>query len=253
MSYRSYLAEIHAGLGYLATWLPSFPIQLGDVARFTAGQLHRVCSISDLGIGYVPLHSNTKTDYRYMTRNAVHLAAKGEITAPIDGGGASSPLGMLVSFSRAGAVMFEAHGCASTSIADIHTLGAIILKRYLAGEWDAGLFVVTETVSATSATILISGGDKATLDLKSSAGWTMGGSEMIPVNAKLEATASSGLTTVMLSKKGLVPLYRAWGVRRRAFGLRAATFSLRGAASNGDSSMRELSPDDLFVTDSVPP
>jgi hypothetical protein len=241
MSYRSYLAEIHSGLGYLATWLPSSPIGIGDVARLVNGELHRVCSIADFGIPYVPLRSRSSASYRYMTRNAVHLAVKGAASLLPESSTSVSPLAILVSFSRAEAIMFEAMECTSTSIADMNALRFSILKRHSAGEWSTELFVVTETVYAKSTTILISGDDQATLDLKSSTEFKLGAAKIFSVSAKLEATAYSGLSLMVLAESGLVPLYRAWGLKRRALGMgRPCIFRLGRCLPGGRSPLANL-------------
>ncbi len=146
-----------------------------------------------------------------------------------------------VVFTRANAVVFVAAGCKTTLIEQLDTLGRRILELYKSGDWPKNHGVITELVTAGSATILISASDSAHVDLSAKAGIAPAGLTLADTSAEFQIASSTGVATQILVASQLTPLFRASAVRRHIF-------SSPGFDSRGTDSVRRREPEeDVFA------
>src|SRR5258708_26993087 len=120
MLHKTYAAELHSALGYLATWLPTSELQLGDLLVATGdGGLARVGHVRDHGLSFTTHPGSSRAIYEYASSGAVSIIQK--IAGQVVPGSslADADAGLVLKFSRANAIVFEASGCSSAGIADL--------------------------------------------------------------------------------------------------------------------------------------
>jgi hypothetical protein len=245
MLHKTYAAELHASLGYLATWLPTSKLTLGDLVAAGDSGLVRIGHIRDHGLSFTPHAGPSRATYEYASSGAVSISQKLAGQAMVGSSLADSEAGLVIKFSRANAVVFEASGCSSAAIADLISLGRAVEKRYAAGEWDRNWMLVTELVSAKGATIIVSGSQSAQADLKVGGTIGQGVVKLSDVDAKLEFKRVVDIGFKIIASTGLTPLYRAAGIKRSWLG--KAQFRPRSAKPTGDedTGFANVTPDDF--------
>lgn len=221
------MTEIRKETRYSATWLPIAPVSLGDVGRLNGYQYVPVTTLKDLGFSFDVEKGTVNADIDYYSKGAVSSEVKLAGRTPPPG----SPLvhgkvGVTLSFKRAGAIVFAASGCRSNRIRDNKSLGDIILQRFHDGLWERDLVVVTEVVSASTATILVASSAGAQVDLVAEGKVTTPSVSLADASARFYTASSRAIGFNVIGGKNLTPLFRAGGIKRTF--LRRASF--RGAA-----------------------
>src|SRR5262249_49501242 len=151
--HKAYVSELYRSLAYLATWLPTSELQLGDIVAASDAGLTRIGHVREHNLSFRPHAGTTRAVYEYASSGAVSITLKLAGQVVIGTTLADTEAGIVIKFNRSDAILFEASGCVNTTIADIGEFGRAVEKRYGAGEWDAGWLVVTELVKAKGATI----------------------------------------------------------------------------------------------------
>jgi hypothetical protein len=243
---QQYTRELRDELGYLPTWLPITHVSPGGVGRIVDYQYTHVGTLADFGITYEIEDGDARADFEYQSAGSVSAAVKLAGEAPAAGSTlATADAGIALDFSKEHAIVFRATGCRSTRIKNQLALGAAVLAKYQTGAWPDDLVVVTEAVSAASATIVISSGDKAHLDLRASGKADAAGLHLANAEAKLQIARESNIGTKIIAEAKLTPLMRTSGVRKRI--LRDAVFRSERAVPTGTG--EELAFDDVEYED----
>lgn len=245
----NYCREVGQQLRYLATWLPQTPIAIGDIGELRDGVFEKVGSLRDRGIAFETQRTIAQARIRYVSETGVSMYYKAAgHTPPLGCSLQQNEAGCVVRFSKANAIFFEATGCAMTSIAGLRSLYARVLSDFMAGEWNARQFVVTEVVEATAATILIGGSTGGTVELFGSAELSSG-SSLANATLGLGTRRSDGMATEIVAVASLTPLFRACGVRRKLWGNPAIEHKNVGGVGSGASewTVSELDYDEIAV------
>jgi hypothetical protein len=227
MLHRQYIEEIHRNIGYLPTWIPSTYLQVGDVVVFENGGFRRVNRLHDLGI-----EARFETDlslvtYDYASAGAVTIRAKAAGDDPAAGSTlGKTDAGLFVEFSRANAILFRAEDCQVSSIVNQDSLGKEIEFRYEKGDWSKDRFIVTEVVSAASATIIISSASNAKLDLVARGSVKGGTLSLADVKANFDVVSFTDIGIKIVADTDLTPMFRSSGIMKRLF--RRSVFAGRG-------------------------
>ena len=238
MLYKNYITEIHHNLGYIATWLPSVQMELGDVVTFGDAGFQRVAGLKDFGIKFKTRSDTNLSTYDYSSAGAVAIVANVGAQARIPGSKGGKPQAKVtVQFNRANAVVYHAVGCQASAIADQDGLGREITFRYENDKWPKERFVVTELIKARSATIVISGTAGAKLDLVAKGAIQASSINLADVRAKLEIASSTNIGLQIVAQSDLTPMFRASGMRLRF--LRSAKFGNRGKSLTDKPTARE--------------
>lgn len=227
-SWRNYSAEIESNLDYLATWLPSAAIALGEVGYARRGGFERVGSLSDYGMDITEQESGNVGSITYASRDAV--------TVELEKGGASGiGSGVLdISFRRADAVLFSSVECRLRRLLVTPTLIETLAARSEAGTWDNNLAIVAEIVTAGRTTVLIASSATAMARLSADAGVAATSLGLNELAAWARLSRAQDLSLQVAGAVGITPLYRARRLRRSWFGGR----SLRSEeADEGDAAM----------------
>jgi hypothetical protein len=211
-----YAREIHEQFGYLATWLPTANIQVGDVGSIQDGIFEKSGSLKDHGISFSSHEDPQTGDIEYASSDAVTIeviaAGAGSATA-LAGSIVTAKASIAVSFRRANAVLFQASKCRTISISNLSVATSTILDQYRAGKWPKDLVVVTEVVIADAATILISSGAGAHIKLSAKADLGASEAKLANADAGLTVDSSSAIGTHIIAQKGTTPLFKAGGIK----------------------------------------
>jgi hypothetical protein len=128
-----------------------------------------------------------------------------------------SPIPVQVLFKHSDAVLFQASNCQISSIANLQTVANEIIARFRQGKWAFGEVVITELVTARAATILISNGQNARIDLAIKAQASANKATLLDTEAKIDVARASGIGTRIVAAAGLTPLFKANGIKKIPF------------------------------------
>jgi hypothetical protein len=177
-----------------------------------------VTSLTNLGIPFKTRDVSEAADYEYTSRGDAqiqfHTAANTAAIGAVIGN--ANPKASVL-FKRANAVLFLAKGCTTTTIDQQDRLGQQILGLYEAELWPKDHVVITELVTAGSATILVSASEGAKADFSADVAIAPQGISLADASAGLQIANSYGVATQILASRQLTPLFRASGVRRNWF------------------------------------
>jgi hypothetical protein len=234
-----YTREMRRHFNYSATWLPTANVCVGDVGILTGGEYQRVGFLADFGIEYTTIAAPTIAALSYASANAVNMTVKLAGAVPIPGSALSpADAGIQLTFGAENAVFFQAADCASTSISNLVALESQIIARNGEQAWPADYVVIIEVLHAQCATIVISSSDNAMVELKARATVEISSATLADTNAGLQIAQSRNIGTQIIARGGLVPLFKAYGLRRRLFG--RPKLAARGTAESGDMKERPV-------------
>ena len=247
-TYEQYTAELNEQFGYLATWLPNVRLQLGDVGILKRDRFEFVTNLSNLGITISVRDTGDAANYQYVSANGANI----DFDTAGDAAGVGSALGKSaakasVTFKRANAVVFLAKGCKSTFIDQQDALGKQILARFLSGDWKQEYAIVTELVSAESATVIVSSSSDAKVEFSAESKLAPTGLSLADASVGLQVARSSGVATQIVASANLTPLFRASGLRQRLFG--GTSFGTRSGAAETHVAKSELRFSDIDYSD----
>jgi hypothetical protein len=212
-----YAKEIHDQFGYLATWLPTANMQVGDVGTINDGIFDKKGNLKDLGITFSSQADPQMGDVEYASTNAVSIEFKAAGDAPVSGGGATADASVGISFTRPDAVLFQASGCNTLTISNLPKVTDDILSKYRAGDWPSDWVVVTDVVSSAATTVLISSGANAHIDLSAKGDLGTSKASLASADAKFAITKSSSIGTHIVGAKKSTPLFKASGINTHFF------------------------------------
>lgn len=216
---RKYTRELRNQFGYLATWLPGTPIELGDIGILKRNTFTKISNLSDLNIEFDIEKDTTKSDIEHSSQGAVSIITKASGTVAPQGSTLGDiDAGITVEFSKENAILFKANGTLSPVIKNQIKLGREILELYRNGQWDKDWVVITELVVADSASILISSSSKSKIELKAKGEVKASNIDIADADLGLEIAYSKDLSTNIIAESSLTPLFRAKSVKGRLFG-----------------------------------
>jgi hypothetical protein len=184
-------------------------------------------------------------DYDYASAGGAEI--KFYTDADLAGAGATigqSSAKASVFFNRANAIVFVAKRCKTALIDRQDQLGREILALYEAGKWPKDHVIITELITAESATILVSSTAGAKVDFSATSQVAPLSLSLVDASAGLQIASSSGVATQIVAAKHLTPLFRASGVRWRLFS--ANSFDTR---SGDDNDKHRRGPESAIFSD----
>jgi hypothetical protein len=246
--YSAYTKDIHKHLRYRATWLPGTPVALGDVGILDKGVLVPQTSLPRLGVDF-EVQTDTVPDgtLDYQSANEVSIAIKaaGELNKRFNAL-AEADAGALVEFTDADSVLLQLRGVRVERVADQAALRRALLDAVVAADdqrrWDRDWVVVTDVVTAASATILIAGGRGSRIELKAAA--SVAPTSLADVDAGLTTVSESQVSTKIVAQNGLTPLYRGMRVRRNFWWLYDEVVTATGELPEADEVFADADPEE---------
>ncbi len=215
---KHYVQEVRDNTNYLATWLPTVTVAVGDVGTIRDYEYQPLTNLKALGIDFESAPAHVVADVNYYSAGSVSISTKLAGDAPLAGSAlAQAKAGMSIRFSRDNGVVLLAARCQSRQIKQMLEVSNEILKRHTTGEWKPDWVLVTEVVSADSTTILISRGSSAAIDLAATGSVSAPTLNLADVDAKFEIVQQSNIGTNILATRGLTPLFRAAAIRKHLF------------------------------------
>lgn len=230
---KCYQQEMHNNVGYFATWLPSDPIQLGDVGILEGGRFRRHGSLQELGIQHAGVREGSAENMSYSASAKRSTGVSAGVSTVVPVGEAE----VCIQFSREGGYVFEAIGIRQVEIANRLELGKLILGVHGQGRWDTRWLVIDSIYTAESATILVSEEKSAEIVLKGSANVPLGSLPLADPKLGLTVTASSGKIVHLVAQNHLSPLYSCIKVHDPWIG-QASVSSVRGVT--GDKALEQI-------------
>ena len=96
--------------------------------------------------------------------------------------------------------MFQLSGCSSEKIKDENYLKQEVLSRYKSGIWDTNMVAITEVVLAEKATILISRGKNAQIDLQVQGNMPLSSRDLVNIGANFQIAKESDIATRIIAR-----------------------------------------------------
>ena len=166
-----YMNEMHEEFHYYATWEPGTPLSIGDVGVLNHNEFNREANLDDLNIKYQVLRDPSSNPLRYVSKGNTSIMTKiaGEANIPGVKGLKVADAGVVINFKKEKGVAFEALGVTHQTIKNIIALKQDIINAYKEKKWQKEWVVITDLISAKSATVLISKAADASVELHAKA------------------------------------------------------------------------------------
>jgi hypothetical protein len=216
-----YSKAIEKNFPQRAVWRPGRTMKLGDYGvLIKRGLFRRYFSRrgnieKDLGIKFRTEKDDSPTKFqKFCSRSGLKFMPKSKGKLGL-GGVKFAGVGVSLSFAHTETVFIDAHDCYYDEIADIDALERKIIKAYDKGrgKWKKEYLLVTHIERAEGATILITIGDKAEIDIEAKAAGPI--KFISDPSLGLEVKYSSNLGYEMVAKKGLKLMMETMGIRFR--------------------------------------
>jgi hypothetical protein len=210
---ETYAQEVSEHLDYLVNWPINNAVQLGDIGVISNGIFKRLSTLETKGIG-VPKQRDGQgsSSLEYASRDGVQWTVDLGAESQIKGLGGK----VNIDFSREGAVFLRIGDYTVKQFDVIDGLGKEIQERYKNGDWERGWIVVTEVVTASAATILVSGSNSAKASIQLDA--SLPATDAIGKGKFSQVLGLTGSFAAQLVGESVSPLLRTSGLRRRLIG-----------------------------------
>ncbi|MDX3098228.1 hypothetical protein PV318_00690 [Streptomyces sp. ME02-6991-2B] len=206
-----YTREMHTKYAYLACWLPSTPMAVGDVGVLSDHRFRKLTTLAELGIPFTRNEDSPLADLNYSSAECVAVEPEVRLGSPAQ----DALCSLSVTFTRDGATLFQASGCVQESIGNLPALEVALRARHESRDWRLEYVVVTEVVRTGPTAILVAEHRGAQLDLQVS---TSALTSLLPVagaTAKCAVTRRRGIAADVLAPDGATPLFNAVQLRKR--------------------------------------
>jgi hypothetical protein len=220
--YKLYAKDVYENLKYRPTWLPGSPVELGAVGVIEEGIFRPITDLKALDIPFAEKVDSDRDAIDCASKNGVSISFKaaGETNGKFEAI-AKADAGVLIEFSREGAVVLQLRDVSLNRIADQSALSRALLRSMAVGDetkqWQRNWVVITEVARAGRATIVISSSGNSRLELKASG--STAPASLVDASAALSVATESEISTKVIAESGLTPLYRGFRVRHGFFWL----------------------------------
>lgn len=206
MSAKRYRKAIWNHFGYLANWLPTTPLQAGDIGVWSAEGFARVGDLRGKGMSFGTRTVEHPLDFTHREVKSAEVVGRGQ--GVVEG----QRLGVKLQFASEGEFAFQAGGCRSTVIDGCEGILQRMKGLFRDGLWDDNYVVISEVMTAARATILLSQSSTASLELEGPKSLD----DLLAVDLKV--VGQQGTLTQIVAQAGLVPLFKALKVEKGWFG-----------------------------------
>lgn len=216
-----YCRDISRDLLFLPTWPPGAPMAVGRVGRFFADRVFDPeTSLSSYGIEFTVESQLGGSQALTHTSEGVNEfgVSVGAKVPDLYTGTLTAGAKTTVSFARQHDIVFRASGLRYRTMQDQPRVARSVASLIDRGEWSTDWYLVTQTVEADVASILVSNAASAEVEFFLSADAHGLGVELLGAEFKPRVVRQNRMNTVMVNEGGLVPLFRAKRVRHTLFG-----------------------------------
>jgi hypothetical protein len=214
-----YLTDLYEkSHGYRPTWLPNTPIKIGDFGVIENEVFTKEGNLVDLSIPFTTETSENDSRIDLSSEKGIQITTKiaGKVEPKALKLG-EADAGFVVEFNDKNSFVFKLMGTKTTIISNLGVVKQIILDRYEAGNWRKEVVVINELIEAKSATILLSGQSGTKIELKAHAAVHTGSMDIGDADLDLKMESGQTLAAEIIGKKGIRPLYRAIGIKKKWF------------------------------------
>ena len=195
-------------------WTPEEDIELGAFGLLKRNGLserffHRMGNVKKFGIDFDVRPGVTPMEVKFQSAGdfKIEPRAKGDLTVT---GVPFAKAGASVRFGGSNMVYVRAHGCYTDSIEDIDDLGNQIVKKYENGTWERKYVVVTEVTRAEAATVILTTGKDAEIDIVAEAGGLIG--DITDTGLGLNVVGKRNVSHEWVAREGLKLMVETWYV-----------------------------------------
>lgn len=217
---KQYLKEINNRFQYRATWEPNKTLAIGDVGILEKGIFSLRSSLTKENIPLEVRTDESEGSMKYSSEGAVEINTKlqGQASPP-QSSLAQGDAGVMIHFKKQDAVVFQINGSRTHQIENTGEIEREVLKRFRENTWPKNWVIITELVEAKEATILISNSKDSSIELKANA-QVQAPSDLDIADAQLQfaIVAKRDISTEIVAKEGITPLYRASGIKKPLLG-----------------------------------
>jgi hypothetical protein len=210
---RLYQREIHANMGYFATWLPGDPIAIGDAGVLLDGRFRKMSSLKDLGISFDIEEAGTGQDVQYTSTKGTTVTVIGGAMVPAVAQGEIN-----VEFSQTGAFVFHATGLRLRQFRNRTAVAKSVVSAYEANHWNREWLLIEAVHTADRATIIVSEDGNAGITLTATVNGTQLGASLADPKVGLTAKAVHGRLIQILGQSTVWPLYSCLKIKYPLFG-----------------------------------
>ncbi len=216
---KQYLKEINNKFQYRATWEPGKTLRPGDIGILEKGVFSLRSTLEQEQIPVQVRTDESAGSMKYSSKGAVDIVTKiaGSASSP-DSQLAKGDAGFTVQFKKEEAIVFDINGTKTHQIENTGQIELEVLKRYQENRWPKDWVIITELVEAKEATILISNSKDSMIELKANGSANTPELDIADAQLQLSVVAKRGISTEIVAKEGITPLYRASGIRKPLLG-----------------------------------
>jgi hypothetical protein len=252
---KSYAEQVHDGLSWGGTWIPSTRVDVGDVGTFIDGVFVKVTDLSLLEISFSTEPSSYTADLSFSSQRGVSINTKaaGESSAAFQAVGAAKA-GVAVSFQRGAGVVLSLSQLNGERVRDRPALEQELRRRLGSASWQEDYAVVVERLHAESATILMSREAGTKVEFEAAANVPGGAAALGSLAAGVNLAYADAMSQLLVAKSGLTPLFHTLRLKRgRWTGSVKAVFERASldASSNPAEPERQLPDTDADAFETV--
>jgi len=198
---NKYTKTIKQQLGYLATWLPSTPLALGDIGILKKNKFNRIGRLEDFDIDKEDIEHSTKGGHSITTKVAGTISPAGSSLLQADAG-------IIIEFLKEKAIIFKA----------TNAIAQTIIELFKQGKWNKDWAVITELVHAESCSVIIANSSHAKIELKVNIKKALPHVlDIADAGLQLAPVFTKDLLTEIIAKEALTPLFKASKLKTRLF------------------------------------
>jgi hypothetical protein len=204
--------------GYRPTWLPSIPLQVGDVGILENDVFIKESTLKEYGLFFEVVTSENDATIDFSSERGITLTTKleGKVEPrAINLGKADA--GFIIEFNHENGFIFRLNGSRTSVISNLGRVKKEVLHRFNKGQWDKNLVIISELIEAKSATILLSGQAGSKVELKAQGNLNVSTMDIADASLNLRLESGQALAATILGQEGITPLYRAIGVKQPWF------------------------------------
>jgi hypothetical protein len=125
---------------------------------------------------------------------------------------------VTIKFASEHGIIFRASGIRFQTMKDQPQMARKVARLAKSGQWGRDWYIVTQTIQAASASILISNSPSAEVELALGAKATVAGLELLGAELKPRVVRQKDMHFLIVGESGLIPLFKAKRVKRTVFG-----------------------------------
>lgn len=216
---KTYLAHMHKRFLYRATWLPQREMKVGQVGRFQDGKWTVEGTLNSFEIDFEVSQHAVEGNMEFTSEGGVNISKRlkgGSAQALANVANANADI--TIDFGKKNTIVFKANDLVHHQLKNKILLNDQILALFKAGRWKKDYLIVSEVYEAATATIIISSGANAKIELNVSGDVGLEALDLADAKLGLKVARNNNIGVQVIAESKLTPLYNVIGVRKSFFG-----------------------------------